>query len=65
MKNQKNCTTFLNWLLNEEGQGLVEYSLIVGLIALVCIAALSNFQAVASNNFTKIDTAMTKSIGNG
>lgn len=30
----------LNWLRNEEGQGMVEYGLIIGLIAIVVIVAL-------------------------
>ena len=30
-------------LISEEGQGLVEYTLIVSLIAVVCIAALTTF----------------------
>lgn len=31
----------MNWIQEEEsGQGLVEYALIVGLIALVCIVAI-------------------------
>lgn len=32
---------FLNWFKNEEsGQGMVEYALIIGLVAVVLIAAL-------------------------
>lgn len=32
---------FLNWLKNEEsGQGMVEYALIIGLVAIVLIVAL-------------------------
>jgi len=30
----------MNWLKDEEGQGMVEYGLIIGLIAIVCIVAL-------------------------
>ena len=30
----------LNWLKDENGQGMVEYGLIIGLIAIVVIAAL-------------------------
>lgn len=30
----------MNWLKNEEGQGMVEYGLILGLIAIVVIVAL-------------------------
>lgn len=30
----------LNWLRNEEGQGMVEYGLLIGLIAIVVIVAL-------------------------
>lgn len=29
------------FLLNEDGQGMVEYGLIVGLVALVCIVGLT------------------------
>lgn len=41
-------TGILEPLKNEEGQGLTEYALIVGVIALVCIAAISS---VGSNIF--------------
>lgn len=38
----------------EEGQGLVEYALIIGLIAIVAIAALTAAGGSVSNLFTNI-----------
>ena len=40
----------------EEGQGLVEYALIIGLIAVVAIAALSASGTSVSGLFDKINT---------
>jgi pilus assembly protein Flp/PilA len=37
----KEMKELMNWIKEEEsGQGLVEYALIVGLIALICIGAI-------------------------
>jgi len=38
----------------EEGQGLVEYALIIGLVAVVLIVALSSMQVSISSVFEKI-----------
>jgi len=46
---------FLKTLKNEDGQGLTEYALIVGVIALVCIAAVSSLgSSVYDAFFSKI-----------
>jgi pilus assembly protein Flp/PilA len=46
-----------NWLLEEEsGQGLVEYALIVGLIALVCVLAITSTGGAISSIWDKIHT---------
>lgn len=54
----------MNWLRNEEGQGMVEYGLILGLIALVAIVALialgpkiKNLFETASNEMNKATTS--------
>jgi len=46
-------TTIRNILIDEEGQGLAEYGLILGLIAVACIAAVvflsGKISAILSN----------------
>ena len=50
----------------EEGQGLVEYALIIGLIAIVAIAALSAAGGSVSNLFGNINSKLnTANAGNG
>ncbi len=50
---------FLNWFASEEsGQGMVEYGLIIALIAVVLIAALSAMNGGLQNIFEKITTAL-------
>ena len=44
----------------EEGQGLVEYALIIGLIAVVAIAALTASGGSISAIFDKISTKLSK-----
>jgi pilus assembly protein Flp/PilA len=39
---------------NEEGQGLVEYALIIALVAIVCIVALTLLGNRVSNTYTNI-----------
>lgn len=43
---------------SEEGQDLVEYSLLVALIALVCISGVSNVATAVSTVFTNISTSL-------
>ncbi|MBQ2591690.1 MAG: Flp family type IVb pilin [Candidatus Riflebacteria bacterium] len=50
----------------EEGQGLVEYALIIGLIAIVAIAALSAAGGSVSGLFNNINGKLnTANSGNG
>jgi pilus assembly protein Flp/PilA len=41
-------------LRDEEGQGLVEYGIIIGLIAIVCITAVRGLGKKMSTNYTDI-----------
>lgn len=51
---------FMNWLSNEEsGQGMVEYGLIIALVAVALIIALTAMNGGLSGIFTKITTALT------
>jgi pilus assembly protein Flp/PilA len=43
----------------EKGQGLVEYALILVLVAIVVIAALTILGPIIGNVFTKINTGLT------
>lgn len=45
---------------DEEGQGLVEYALIIALIAVLLIISLGNVRAAIANVFTKITTELNK-----
>ena len=42
----------------EEGASLVEYGLLVGLIAVVCIAAITTLGKTVSGYFVAINTAL-------
>lgn len=49
----------VNWLKNEEsGQGMVEYGLIIALIAVALIAALSALQGGISGVFNKAKSGL-------
>jgi pilus assembly protein Flp/PilA len=43
---------------SEEGQDLVEYALLVALIALVCIAGVSNVATAVNTVFTNISSSL-------
>ncbi len=43
-----------NWLADEEGQGLVEYGLIIALVAILLVAALQALQGSLDTVFTNI-----------
>jgi pilus assembly protein Flp/PilA len=49
---------FFAKMQNEEGQGLVEYALIVVLISVVCIIALTAIGSGANSAFTYISTLL-------
>lgn len=44
----------------EKGQGLVEYALILVLVAVVVIAALTVLGPIIGNVFTKINSSLNK-----
>jgi pilus assembly protein Flp/PilA len=48
-----------NWLSSEEGQDLIEYALLVVLIAIVCIAAIRLVGPQISAVFTSIAGSLT------
>lgn len=43
----------------EEGQGMVEYALIIGLVAIVLIVAITGMQGGIAAVFDKIKTTLT------
>jgi pilus assembly protein Flp/PilA len=45
---------------SEEGASLVEYGLLVALIAVVCIAAITSLGSAISDLFKGVKTAITK-----
>ena len=47
-----------NGLKNDEGQDLVEYALLVCLIALVCIAGVNNVASAVNGVFTNISGSL-------
>lgn len=49
---------FIKLFKDEEGQGLVEYGLIIGLIAVVLILALTSLTGGLSTIFGKITTQL-------
>lgn len=48
----------MNWLKDEEGQGMVEYGLIIGLIAVVVIGALALLGPKIKEKFDEINAAI-------
>ena len=49
----------MNWIANEEeGQGMVEYALIIALIAIVVMAALGPVGTAIKGKFEQIGTAL-------
>jgi len=50
---------------NEKGQGLVEYALILVLVAIVVIAALMILGPIIGNVFSKINSSMSGVGGSG
>lgn len=48
-----------NWLRREEGQGMVEYAMIVGLVAIGVIALLTLLGGQLSDIFDSITTALS------
>ena len=52
---------FATWIVSEEdGQGMVEYGLIIALISVVLIGVLGNMTGALNTIFTAITTALNK-----
>lgn len=57
---EKKMKQLLNWLKDEEsGQGMVEYALIIALIAVVVIIALTTMGESIRDKFNEIVTGLT------
>jgi pilus assembly protein Flp/PilA len=48
-----------NWLRRDEGQDLTEYALLLGLIAIICIAAVT----VLGQEISQLFSAMGSAVG--
>ncbi len=48
-----------NWLADEEGQGMVEYGLIIALVAIAVIVVLTTLGSTLTNTFSNIASAVT------
>ena len=55
----------LDFVRNEEGQDLIEYALLVALIALVCVAALTSAGSQVNSIFDKITGKLTDAASKG
>jgi pilus assembly protein Flp/PilA len=53
-----------SWMSDEEGASLVEYVLLVALIAVVCITAVSLLGKAAKTQFGTATSALNSSPGN-
>jgi len=56
-------TLILNFLREEHGQDMVEYALVVGIIALGCVASMSTIASNVTAMWTKVGTAITTATG--
>jgi len=48
----------MNWLQREEGQDLIEYALLLGLIAIICVVAITLAGEAISGVWDTIVTAL-------
>jgi pilus assembly protein Flp/PilA len=53
-----------DFLSKEDGQDLIEYALLVALIALVCVGALITAGSQVNNIFSNISNRLTTAAGN-
>jgi pilus assembly protein Flp/PilA len=51
--------TFASMLTNDDGQGLVEYALIIALIAIVVMAALRALSNSSTNSLTNASNSLS------
>ena len=54
-----------NWFKDEEGQGMVEYGLIIGLIAVVVIVALVALGPKIRDMFDEVNVQLDSAAGGG
>lgn len=54
---------FMRILKDEDGQGMVEYGLIIGLIAIVVVAALVTLGPAIRDKYTEIEEALDTGAG--
>ncbi len=55
---QRVCLKFYSQLYNEEGQDLVEYALVIVLVALGCVAGINNVASAINTVFSNISTTL-------
>ena len=55
--------TKLQYLMNEDGQDLIEYALVAALIALAATAGMSSLASSINQAFTSIGTTVTTYTG--
>jgi pilus assembly protein Flp/PilA len=55
---ERRIFTMKKFLMNEEGQGMVEYGLIIALVAVVVIAAIALLGNGVKNTFTNITNTL-------
>jgi pilus assembly protein Flp/PilA len=60
MLNRNLWMMFRNWVKAEEGQGMVEYAMIIGLVAVGVLALLTLMGGQVSAIFGKITEALSK-----
>jgi pilus assembly protein Flp/PilA len=60
----KLITFLMDFVRNEEGQDLIEYALLVALIALVCVAALTTAGSQVNVIFENIKNRLTTAAAN-
>ena len=58
------ATYFTSRIADERGASLVEYALLVALIAVVCIAAVSALGGTISDNFDSVSSTMANNGAN-
>jgi Flp pilus assembly pilin Flp len=59
MENSKNMKNFmLSLICDEQGQDLIEYALLAGLISILCVAAVRGAGQKVSTLFVSVETAI-------
>jgi len=49
--------------VDEDGQDLVEYAMLMAFIALVCILGLKNLGTAVNNTYNTVSTSLVNSVG--